>query len=47
VPLVAAGGGSGLPALPLVVTESYGTAEIAEPLRIAADPATPVALSTA
>jgi hypothetical protein len=27
---------------PLVVTESYGAAEIAEPLRIAADPTTPV-----
>jgi hypothetical protein len=27
---------------PLVVTESYGAAEIAEPLRVAADPATPV-----
>ena len=32
---------------PLVVTESYGTAEVAEPLRIAANTATPVALSTA
>lgn len=32
---------------PLVVTESYGTADIAEPLRIAADPATPVAPSAA
>jgi hypothetical protein len=29
---------------PLVVTESFGAAEIAEELRIAADPATPVAL---
>ena len=29
---------------PLVVTESFGTAEIAEELRVAADPATPVAL---
>jgi hypothetical protein len=28
---------------PLVVTESFGAAEIAEELRIAADPATPVA----
>jgi hypothetical protein len=28
---------------PLVVTESYGAAEIADELRIAADPATPVA----
>jgi len=28
---------------PLIATESYGAAEIAEPLRIAADPATPVA----
>ena len=31
---------------PLVVTESYGATEIAEQLRIAADPATPVAPST-
>ena len=29
---------------PLVATESYGAAEISETLRIAADPATPVAL---
>ncbi|MFL6261686.1 MAG: nitrogen fixation protein [Thermoanaerobaculia bacterium] len=29
---------------PLVVTESFGAAEIAEEIRIAADPATPVAL---
>lgn len=28
---------------PLVVTESYGALEISEPLRVAADPATPVA----
>jgi hypothetical protein len=28
---------------PLISTESYGAAEVAEPLRIAADPTTPVA----